>query len=411
MTNNYKEYLEGGEIIYPGKADSLTAHPGKNRIELQWLIKSDPSISSAIIYWNNKEKSREIPISRTQGTDTVKVLLENLEEQTYTFEVYTLDRDRNKSVAAEIIGAVYGNKYRSTLINRAIRRINITKEGDLEITWETADAGTLAEELTYTDINGKTNAISVDASLDVVCLENFNPSASLWLSTVFIPDSTAIDTFKTTFEEIAFEVKETIAEVDRSKFSLKNLPGDKNEPNNVANAIQQIWTNAYSCDGTPYITRAWAITACDDLWPFPYWFTIDLGAAYNLSSFTLWQRGGAQLYANNNLKQFEIWGALEVNEAYNPSENGDIFDSNWILLESCEIVPPVDPSLWASTAAGGHEFDLRVNGETKRIRYIRLKAIDNWLPETGSCPLVRKRTYINIASIRLDAVQRVIQLR
>ncbi|MDR2385329.1 MAG: hypothetical protein LBD80_06690 [Tannerella sp.] len=412
MTDNYKKYLEGGEIIYPGKADLVTAHPGKNRIELEWLLKSDPSVTSAIIYWSNKEKYKEVPVSRTSDVDTIKVMLENMDEQTYTFEIYTFDRLGNKSVVSEVTGAVYGDKYRSTLMNRAIRELNITDDGNLNISWETADEGTRAEELTYTDMNGITCTAIFDVSEQTVRLENFNPDQTLRIATVFTPDSAAIDTFKAAGELIDFDVFETIAEVDRSKFSLINLPGDKNEPNSANNAIQQIWTNTYSCDGTPYISKAWAITACNDLWPFPYWFTIDLGDLYNLSSLTLWQRGGNnQLYANNNPRLFEIWGAAETDITYNPAEHGNVFDNNWILLESCRITPPDDPALYTSTAAAGHEFDLRINGKTKKIRYIRFKILDNWLADSGSCPLVKKRTYINIASIRLDAIQKIIQLK
>ncbi|MDR2036914.1 MAG: hypothetical protein LBQ60_03225 [Bacteroidales bacterium] len=414
MKDNYEEYIEGGEIIYPGKADSIEVHPGKNRVELQWVLKSDPSITSAMIYWNNKEKSREVPILRTPGTaDTIKVLLEDMEEQTYTFEVYTFDRDKNKSVASEVIGAVYGDKYRSTLLNRAIRKLDLTEEGDIEIIWESPDNGTIAEELIYTDTNGKKDTVSFIASMDTILLKNFNFSENIWLSTVFLPDSLAIDTFKVAFQQIALNVVETPAEVVRSGFSVKNLPGDKNEPNATANSLSQIWTNAYNTDGTPFISKAWALTACNDLWTFPYWFTIDMGQAYDLSSFTLWQRGATHLYVNNNPKKFEIWGALEVDENYNPAENGNVFDSNWILLESCEIIKPAQASLYATEAAKGHQFDLRVNGETKKVRYLRIKMIDIWAEDSPSsvCTVVKKRTYVNIASIRLDAVQRVVQLQ
>jgi len=30
----YKEFIEGGEIIYVGKADSILVQPGKNRMKL-----------------------------------------------------------------------------------------------------------------------------------------------------------------------------------------------------------------------------------------------------------------------------------------------------------------------------------------------------------------------------------------
>jgi hypothetical protein len=410
MSDNYQQYLEGGEIIYPGKADSLQVYSGKYRVELQWLITSDPSISAAIIYWNNKQNSTQVPISRTAGVDTVRVTLENLDEQTYTFEVYTLDADGNKSVATEVIGTAYGDKYRTTLFNRAMRSVELTEEGDLQIAWETADDGTIAEELVFTDTKGNIHTLTVDADSNTVLLPNYDLSKNLVFTTVFKPDPTSIDTFKVAHEEIAFDVEETLSDVPRSGFSVKDLPGDHSESNAVANSLSNIWTNPYNTTSTPFISKAWTLTQCDDLVPFPYWFTIDMGAAYNVSSFTLFQRGGAELYKNSNLKQFEIWGALEVDETYNPSDHGDVFDNHWVLLSQCEIIPPADQSTWAAEADKGHTFDLRAGGQTQRIRYLRIKAIDNWQPLNGTCPVVKKRTYINIASIRLEAVQKIVQL-
>lgn len=413
MTDNYKPYLEGGEIIYPGKADSVQVHPGKYRIELQWLVISDPSVSSAKVYWDNKLNSVQVPIVRTGKVDTVKALLEDMEERVYTFEIQTFDDAGNKSVIQEAIGTVYGDKYRSTLLNRAIWDLKIIDEEDLEITWATADANTVSEELIYTNTEGRTETVICDVANNTVLLRSPDLSEGIKMTTVFMPDSMAIDTFKTAFEEIKYEVVETSAEVDRSRFSLKNLPGDENTPNSATNSIDKIWTNPYDINATPFISKAWALTACNDLVPFPYWFTIDMGAAYNLTSFTLFQRSnnGNDLYKSSNLKKFEIWGALEVDEQYNPKDHGDVFDDNWILLQECEIIPPVNQSTWLAEASLGHEFNLRINGKAQKVRYLRIKAIDNWQPENGSCPLVKKRTYINVAAIRLDAVQQVVQFK
>ena len=74
------------------------------------------------------------------------------------------------------------------------------------------------------------------------------------------------------------------------------------------------------------------------------------------------------------------------------------------MLEDCEIIRPADQSIWLSEAAKGNQFNLRVNGNPLNVRYLRIKAIDNWLYDTGSCEIVKKRTYINFASIRLEAI-------
>ncbi|MDR2472460.1 MAG: hypothetical protein LBD53_02690 [Tannerella sp.] len=408
MTDNYKQYVESGEKVYPAKANFVQAFSGKNRIRLQWLITSDPSITSAVIYWNNKRDSKNITVNRTSGVDTVSVMLDNMPEQTYNFEIYSTDADGNKSVAAQIIGTVYGDKYRNTLLNRAIQKIEATDDGDLNIVWGSAETGNISQTVIYTDNKGNKQTVEATVNNSETLLEAPDFDKSFIMATVFMPDSFALDTFMVTAQTVSFTVQETSAEIDRSKFSVKDLPGDHSENNNATNSLDRIWTNDYGTAGTPFISKAWALTACDDLVPFPYWFTIDMGAAYNISELTLYQRGGADLYKNSNLKLFEIWGAAEVDENYNPNEHNNVFDDNWILLSQCEIVPPTDAGTWAAVAAEGHTYDLRVNGQLQNIRYLRIKAIDNWQPLTGTCPTVKKRTYINIAAIKLIAVQRIV---
>lgn len=406
MTDNWKQYVKGGEIIYPAKADSIEVHPGKYRIELQWLILSDPSVTSAKVFWDNRLHFVDVPIIRTGSIDTVRVMLNDMEERVYTFEIQTFDNKGNKSVVAEKIGQVYGDKYHSSLMNRTIQEIEITDEGDMKIIWGTAEAGTIAQEVVFTDTSGKTHTIKTNAEEEITVLKQYDLRKNIKYNTTFIPDNKAIDSFKLAFEEMSFDIQETEWDIDRAGFLLKDLPGDHNQ-HNGSNTINRIFTNTYATTGTPFISKVWAINDCDNLVPFPHWFTIDMGAAYDVAAFTLYQRGrgnGSELYINSNLRVYEIWGALEVDETYNPHDHGGVFDSNWIHLATQEIVRPADPDRWIAVAAEGHRSNLRVDGQLHRVRYLRIKSIDNWNDNIGSCPLVKKQTDINIAAIRVTSV-------
>ena len=401
MNATYKEFLEGGEMVYPGKADSLKAYPGNYRIKLSWLILTDPSITHSKVFWNNRQDSIDVILERTQGIDTITVLLTEMDERQYTFEIYNYDNKGNMSVGSELLGIVYGDKHRKSLINRLIKKISFIDD-HLLIEWEKAEEHTIGQEITYLNKNGNIQTDFVPAEKDSTLMENYDINVfDIGYRTIFQPDSLAIDTFRTDIQDIHYEMA---FEINRNGFTLKDLPGDENEANSANNSIDRLWTNDYSITATPFISKAWQINDCDNLVPFPYWFTIDLGQAYYLTSFTIFQRGGGHEYRNNNLRKFEIWGALEVDETYNPKDHGNIFDDNWILLEDCEIIRPADQSIWLSEAAKGNQFNLRVNGNPLSVRYLRIKAIDNWLYDTGSCEIVKKRTYINFASIRLEAI-------
>ena len=103
--DEYKMYLEGGEIIYLQKADSLTAFPGKNRIQLNWIL-VDPRITSyKVVYSQSAEKDSVIvPVSthHDYSNDTISVIIDNLEETMYNFKIISSDEFGNKSIPVEI---------------------------------------------------------------------------------------------------------------------------------------------------------------------------------------------------------------------------------------------------------------------------------------------------------------------
>ncbi|HAZ02059.1 MAG: hypothetical protein A2W90_09140 [Bacteroidetes bacterium GWF2_42_66] len=406
MTDNYQEFLEGGEIVYPGKADSLKVFPGKYRIGLSWLITSDPTITSAIVFWNNKKDSTLVPITRTSGIDTVNVILENLQELPYTFNVVTLDSKGNRSINTEIIGTVYGDIYRKRLLNRAINGFAYSETNMLTIKWVTADKGTLGEEILYTDLNGVSRTVICDVNSDQAQLEKYNPASGFSYTTVFTPDSMAIDTFKTAFEIVKPEIKKVEKEINRELFSLYELPGDYSVPNGASNTVDKIWKNpkTLSESGT-YISKVSGHA-------MPQWFTIDLGAVYELSRIKLFQRGLGEgtnvtrLYAGGNLMEFEVWGSLNPDPNYNPDDHNGDFGNSWVLLQSCSVNRPSGNTVPAGATRGdnsaadiaaavaGHAYILE---NAKEIRYIRIKAIKNW--DSAGSP------YVNIASIDLRAMQ------
>ena len=52
--------------VYIGKADSLKAFSGKNRIKLTWQMQNDPRGVKAHIYWKDRTESVEINLDRSQ---------------------------------------------------------------------------------------------------------------------------------------------------------------------------------------------------------------------------------------------------------------------------------------------------------------------------------------------------------
>lgn len=225
--DDYKKYLGNGEILYTGKADSLLVHAGRNRVQLSWLLISDPKISRAKIYWNNRKDSAMLDIKRTSGVDTIRYIISNLEERAYTFEVYNFDRDGNTSVRSEATGFVYGRFYEDALLTRAFSNAEM-KNGQAEISWANIDTtgGIIGMQLQYTTNDNVAHDTIVAAQPEgqVTVLPNYLSMSSFRYRTLYKPDKLAVDTFYTPFETKAVkeDITQTYIRNPGSPFELDN---------------------------------------------------------------------------------------------------------------------------------------------------------------------------------------------
>jgi hypothetical protein len=148
-----EKYMEGGEIIYTGIVDSVSATPGNARVQLSWYLTSDPRISKTVIYWNEGEDSVEVSITASQiGGKVIKEI--QLPEAYYLFELVTKDDEGHCSNPSEISVNVYGNRYIAELRNRSIQSKVVDATG-LTINWfaiETTEIQYVTVQYTdYTD--------------------------------------------------------------------------------------------------------------------------------------------------------------------------------------------------------------------------------------------------------------------
>lgn len=215
MDATYKDFIKNGEIIYTGRADSLKAFPGKNRIKLTWFLVSDPKITKNVVYWNDKADSLVLSVVKTANTDTIEVIIPNLAEKTYTFQVYTYDDFGHSSIKAEVIGAVYGDNYANTLLNRPLNTsIYNTTTKNLAITWYGVSAQAIILEMSYTNNAGATQTVTDIPVIDpaypnrawtlapVSNLPNFKKGTSYSYRTGYKPTSLCIDTFYTAWTPV-----------------------------------------------------------------------------------------------------------------------------------------------------------------------------------------------------------------
>jgi len=190
--DDYLKYIDGKEIIYTGKVDSLQFRSGRNRVVFSGLLISDPNIAKVTIYWNSRKDSLIIPVQRSAGIDTLEQEIP-LVEGTYNFEVYTFSKEGRPSVPAQATGKSYGALYESSLYDRPIKNIS-QQDGYVLMEWYNADPTSFVE-LQYEDTDGVLRNREVPATSDTTMLFGCKPESKIKMQTCYLPDAYAIDTF------------------------------------------------------------------------------------------------------------------------------------------------------------------------------------------------------------------------
>ena len=174
MNDLHQPYLDQGEHIYAAKVDAVVVRPGNERIQLD-LFYTAQRIKECVIYWNVRQNSlvKELPAS---GVNGVPVLLEDMPEGTYSFEIVTKD--------------LYGNE--SLVVDSSI-----TKSGEQTIiTWRNVEFATEIE-FTYETATEGEKTIMIPVTIDgKTILTDNKPGGAFHYVTWYRPTEYAIDDFK-----------------------------------------------------------------------------------------------------------------------------------------------------------------------------------------------------------------------
>lgn len=193
----YKDFAPEGEVVYPGKVDSVKIYPGNNRVKLTWLLKTDSRITKCRVYWNQRQDSLEVAVTRTAGVDTITVLLNNMTEGPYSFDVYSYNAKGNVSIKTNATGDVYGPFYTGNLVNRLFRKA-VYSAGKTRIEWVVADPRSFGLQLRYKDLAGVTQTLLVPSKDMITNIPANVLNNELEYETLYLPVPNAIDTFAAT---------------------------------------------------------------------------------------------------------------------------------------------------------------------------------------------------------------------
>jgi len=296
IKDTYRDFVKDGETIYVGKADSIKVRGGLKRVEISWLLLSDPNVSKYKIFWNNNEKSVEGLVKKTENVDTVKVPITDMEEGVYQFDIVLYDNDGHSSVKAGAIGAVYANRYQSFILNRVHRRAERINPEDLMIEWMRATEDMVQVEMEYKNITGVLRQIVMPASETDVTLTGFPVRGALTYRTAFIPEPAALDTFYTEYQTII--VKEPPVKLNRSKWTFPGYD-DNSQDGQIGYSSQNTTENGGVSPNGRVIAMLdgltstyWHARYAAPLSSYPHWFIVDLGDLVEIEGVMLQRRQG-----------------------------------------------------------------------------------------------------------------------
>lgn len=370
-------FLEDGELRYPGKVTKAIILAGKDRLKIRVNLGPDPNINKMVVFWNLKKDSTIVQIDRAAVIDnTVEVLIENLPENVYNFEIHTYDKFNNESVPVFLTGRTYGSRYTTVLNDRMVKNYEAqSEEGDLKFFWADSIIYSAGLDVVYIDRNKVEQSVFVANTETITLLKNVDDAEPIRINTLFAPEPHAIDTFQSE-ASINLELSKLFLELPKPYAS--GYVDGFDSPNN--NGWNNLWNNNWgktfnqNTNGTPWATEAgWGAFETKD----PNggtgkesWFTIDLKQAIRVARY---RTGFYWPYMFAAPKKTELWaytgvGAPTAAGAWNQwVKIGSIDNAKFLLTQNDMIREyPLGDNIYTDYAS------------VPLSRYYRVKVTENW---------------------------------
>ena len=359
---DYRSFLGGTEITYPGKVSNATVRPGNGRLMLVWNPSPDPSITKYVVYWNNNADSLILNASSHKTSDTVSCIINNLSEYIYSFFIYSYDADGNRSVLTEIDNArVYGPIYQSGLHNRIVNLANpavVSADSSVILSFLTPDTINITTSIQYSNRSGTAVKKYLSPDSNSITLRDYNYSSPIVYQSSYIPQRGALDTFYTLHSD-TFPSFDTQVQCDKSLFAEADMLNDMGIYESDTR-VSKLWDGSVGPQGYPNIFHS------DGNGSLPRTLSFDMGKVYNnLSAIEETGRNCC-----NNPDSLEVWGIADTAGAIPtlpPNDAGWSAQSvslGWTLLK---VIKRTDD--------GSAPFKTSLIANPPPVRFIRIRVL------------------------------------
>lgn len=150
----YKEFIVEGGRVYPAKIKELHSTSGFQRVILDWDKPFDPSIRTVTVYWDNYSHSLELNYADFPDGH-VSVVIPDLEDRSYTFDVINADSNGNQSLSTELSVTPFGNNWLISHTERSV--VSARMDGtDAKVQMTKSTLEMVATKFRYQDASGRT---------------------------------------------------------------------------------------------------------------------------------------------------------------------------------------------------------------------------------------------------------------
>lgn len=340
MNDIHQDFLDRGERIYVGKADTLLVFGGYQRAKITGGMYYAKTAEKVIIRWIvNGKKDSVIVLAHDwkANNDTLSVLIEGLEEGTQRFFVQTYDKEGNKSLNVECSGTIYGDQYILSASPKIITRMTPLPEG-LELIWNMSEEA-IGAEIRYENNEGQTYT-RVGGKDDITVLPDWKLGGSIQTRTILLPEPGAIDTLYTAWSTpLDFP---DFVEFSVNKPGIKYMAWGNDANTGHSGSYSGVFDGVFRGGSNQFHSG--------DGVGVPQHLTFDLNVKANLTRFELYARDDH--YHNWNPKVIQIWGIEEIDEdsevmlsSMNPAWEEEARAKGWKLLTENVCPDPVSNKL------------------------------------------------------------------
>lgn len=197
MDHYYKDYVV--ERTYIGKPDSIWIQPGNLRVRIGMLTPKDPAAQKLVVRWSDADS---VLLTIDHQAERNFIVIDNLQEQDYVFDAYTIDGSGNRSLVMELTSRAFGSAFEATMRERTLSH-SVLLGDSVALIW---DSATLLPEtlqgndVEFTDRNGQTQQVFVPRTAEIGVLHDADPTKPITIKSVYSPHENAFEYFYTPTE-------------------------------------------------------------------------------------------------------------------------------------------------------------------------------------------------------------------